>query len=121
MNTEFKPEEIKFNTLADAQARYLANETRGVYKPAKYADAKRPMERGREAVWQARLVLFVMINLAQLWILSATVEAALAREFKQLTPLIVASAVCWLIGLTIFLWWKPASRRRTSTGYVRGK
>lgn len=120
MNTEFKPD-TKFNTLEDAQARYLANDTRGVYKPANYKAGKRPMERGRTAVWQARLVLFVMINLAQLWILAATVEAALARDYKQLLPLIVASAVCWLIALTIFLWWKPASRRRTSTGYIREK
>lgn len=117
---EFKPE-TKFNALEDAQARYLANETRGVYKPANYEGGKRPMERGRTAIWQARLVLLVMINLAQLWILSAAVEAALAREFKQLTPLIISSAVCWLIALSIFLWWKPASRRRTSTGYVREK
>ena len=79
------------------------------------------MERGRTAVWQARLVLLVMINLAQLWILSAAVEAALAREFKQLLPLVVASGVCWLIALTIFLWLKPASRRRTSNGYVSEK
>jgi hypothetical protein len=79
------------------------------------------MERGRTAIFQARLVLFVMINLAQLWTLSATVEAALAREYKQLLPLVIASGVCWLIGLTIFLWWKPASRRRTSTGYLREK
>jgi len=65
------------------------------------------------------MVLLVMINVAQLWILSATVEAALAREYRQLIPLVVASAVCWAIALTIFLWWKPASRRRTSTGYIR--
>ncbi len=119
MNTESERKSAAFNTLEDAQARYLANETRGVYKPANLQEGRRPMERGRTAVWQARLVLLVMINLAQLWILSATVEAALAREYKQLLPLIVASAVCWLIALTIFLWWKPASRRRTSTGYLR--
>lgn len=113
--------DTKFNELEDAQARYLANETRGVYKPQNYRQAKRPMERGRKAVWQARLVLLVMINIAQLWVLSAAVEAALAREFKQLLPLVVASGVCWLISLTIFLWWKPASRRRTSTGYVSKK
>jgi uncharacterized protein involved in response to NO len=65
------------------------------------------------------MVLLVMINVAQLWILSATVEAALAREYRQLIPLVVASAVCWAIALTIFLWWKPVSRRRTSTGYLR--
>jgi len=119
MNTEFDPKNPAFNALADAQARYLANETRGVYKPADFQAGKRPMERGRTAIWQARLVLLVMINLAQLWILSATVEAALAHEYKQLLPLTAASAVCWLIALTIFLWWKPASRRRTSTGYIR--
>lgn len=78
--------------------------------------AFRPSERrvltgGRTAVWQARLVLLVMINIAQLWILSATIEAALAAHFRQLVPLIIASGVCWLIALTIFLWWKPAARR----------
>ncbi len=46
---------------------------------------------------------------------------ALAREFKQLLPLVISSAVCWLIALTIFLWWKPVSRRHTSSGYMRGK
>ena len=70
---------------------------------------KRLQARGRTAIWQARLVLLVMINLAQLWILSAAVEAALARQFKQLIPLVIGSGVCWLIALTIFLWWKPAS------------
>lgn len=120
-NTEFDPKNPTFNLLEDAQARYLASDTRGVYKPANLQGGKRPMERGRTAVWQARLVLLVMINLAQLWILSATVEAALAREFKQLLPLVISSAVCWVIALTIFLWWKPASRRHTSTGYMREK
>jgi hypothetical protein len=62
---------------------------------------------GRAAIWQARLVLLVMINIAQLWILSATIEAALAGHFKQLIPLVLASGVCWVIALTIFLWWKP--------------
>jgi hypothetical protein len=113
-----KPE---FNELEAAQARYLANETRGVYKPAGDNGTRRPMECGRTAVWQARLVLLVMINLAQLWILSAAVEAALAREFKQLLPLVVGSAVCWLIALSIFLWWKPASRRQPNAGYFGGK
>ncbi len=112
---------MEFNALEDAQARYLANENGGVYKPANYQGGRRPMERGRTAVWQARLALLVMINIAQLWILSAAVEAALARHFKQLLPLVVASGVCWLIALSIFLWWKPASRRRTSTGYLREK
>lgn len=81
----------------------------------------RPMERGRTAVWQARLVLLVMINIAQLWILSAAVEAALAREFRQLAPLVVASGVCWLIALSIFLWWKPAARRGANSGYLSEK
>ncbi|MDQ3711009.1 MAG: hypothetical protein M3388_02125 [Acidobacteriota bacterium] len=112
---------IKFNELEDAQAREIAGQTRGAYRAEKFQAGKRPMERGRTAVWQARLVLLVMINLAQLWILSATVEAALAREYKQLLPLIIASGVCWVIALTIFLWWKPASRRHTSTGYMRGR
>jgi len=113
--------EKEFNELTDAQARYLANESGGVYKPANYRGGTRPMERGRTAVWQARLVLLVMINLAQLWILAATIEAALAHEYKQLLPLVISSGVCFLIALSIFLWWKPASRRRTSTGYVREK
>ena len=120
-NTEFNKKNPTFNVLEDAQTRYLANDTRGVYKPANLQQGKRPMERGRTAVFQARLVLLVMINLAQLWILSAAVEAALAREFKHLLPLVVSSAVCWLIALSIFLWWKPASRRRTSTGYMSEK
>jgi hypothetical protein len=78
----------------------------------------RPLERGRTAIWQARLILMIMINLAQLWILSAAVEAALAREFKQLLPLVISSGVCWIIALTIFLWWKPA-RRRNRSGYLK--
>ena len=76
-----------------------------------YSVNNRPQPRGRTAVWQARLALLIMINLAQLWILSAAVEAALARQFNQLLPLVIASGVCWLIALTIFLWWKPAVRR----------
>ena len=75
--------------------------------------------RGRAAVSQARLILLVMINVAQLWILSATVEAALARHFSVLLPLVISSGICWLISLSLILWWRPASRRYTSTGYVR--
>jgi len=75
--------------------------------------------RGRAAVSQARLILLVMINVAQLWILAAAVEAALARHFNILVPLVVASGVCWLITLSIVLWWRPVSRRHTSTGYIR--
>ena len=73
--------------------------------------ARGPQSRGRTAVWQARLALLVMINIAQLWILSAAVNAALAHEYKQLVPLVVASGVCWLIAFSIFIWWKPASRQ----------
>lgn len=80
------------------------NQRPGVDKPR--------VARGRSAVWQARLVLLVMINIAQLWILSATVEAALAQQMNHLVPLVAASFVCWLIALTIFLWWKPAEARR---------
>lgn len=75
--------------------------------------------RGRSAVSQARVILLVMINVAQLWILAATVEAALARHYRVLVPLVVASFVCWLITLSIIFWWRPVSRRYTSTGYVR--
>ena len=88
-------------------------------KPKPDRNEHRPIEGGRTAVWQARLVMLVMINLAQLWILSATIEAALAAHYSKLIPLIIASGVCWVIALTIFLWWKPAARRATSTGYVR--
>ena len=70
----------------------------------------RLQNRGRAAIWQARLVMLIMINLAQMWILSAAIEAALANDYHQLLPLVVASAVCWLISLTIILWWKPALR-----------
>ena len=47
--------------------------------------------KGRTAVAQARLILLVMINVAQLWILAATVEAALAHRFAAL-----AAARCCL-------------------------
>jgi uncharacterized RDD family membrane protein YckC len=62
-----------------------------------------------------------MINVAQLWILSATVEAALARHYSVLLPLVIASGICWLITLSIIFWWRPVSRRYTSTGYIRHK
>jgi hypothetical protein len=109
----------KFNELSDQQARQTAFNAYGPDNPSAYPGAHRPAERGRTAVWQARLVLLVMINIAQLWILSATIEAALAHEYGHLLPLVIASAVCWVIALTIFLWWKPASPRRTSSGYLR--
>jgi len=75
--------------------------------------------RGRTAVAQARLMLLIMINAAQLWILAATVEAALARHFSTLLPLIVASGICFAVTLTIIFWWRPASRRYTSSGYLK--
>ena len=74
---------------------------------------------GHTAVWQARLIMLVMINIAQLWILAATVEAALARRYSVLLPLVISSAVCFAITLSIIKWWRPASRRKTSSGYVR--
>lgn len=72
--------------------------------------------KGRTAVTQAKLALLVMINFAQLWILSATVEAALAKHYKELTPLIIASGVCWLVSVTIVLWWKPTISKRQTIG-----
>ena len=77
------------------------------------ANVKKSMRptRGLIAIFQAKLILMVMINLAQLWILAATVEAALARHYKELLPLVVASGVCWLISLSIIFWWKPIDRR----------
>ena len=83
------------------------------------AARRRVPTRGRTAVWQARLVLLVMINIAQLWILSATIEAALAGHFKQLVPLVIGSGVCWIIALTIYLWWKPAIHRPQTRGPAR--
>jgi hypothetical protein len=74
---------------------------------------------GHAAVWQARLIMLVMINVAQLWILAATVDAALAGRYSVLLPLVVASGVCFVITLSIIKWWRPTSGRKTSTGYVR--
>src|SRR5438876_6608897 len=36
----------------------------------------RKSKTGHAAVWQARLIMLVMINIAQLWILAATIDAA---------------------------------------------
>ncbi len=80
---------------------------------------KRPSERHHVAVWQARLIMLVMINIAQLWILAATVDAALARHYAVLLPLVIASGVCFLITVSILRWWRPVSRRKTSSGYIR--
>jgi hypothetical protein len=81
--------------------------------------ANRRSKSGQAAVWQARLIMLVMINIAQLWILAATVDAALARHYTVLIPLVVASGVCFVITLSIIKWWRPASQKKTSTGYVR--
>jgi hypothetical protein len=83
------------------------------------ADMKTRSNAGQAAVWQARLIMLVMINIAQLWILAATVEAALARHYSVLLPLVVASGVCFAITLSIIKWWRPTSQKKTSTGYVR--
>src|SRR5687768_12129738 len=74
---------------------------------------------GHAAVWKARLIMLVMINVAQLWILAATVDAALASHYSVLIPLVVASGICFLITLSIIRWWRPTSSKRTSTGYIR--
>ena len=83
------------------------------------ADLKTRSKSGQTAVWQARLMMLVMINIAQLWILAATVDAALARHYSVLLPLVIASGVCFVITLSIIKWWRPTSRKKTSTGYVR--
>ncbi|HEY8225493.1 MAG TPA: hypothetical protein VIG25_09465 [Pyrinomonadaceae bacterium] len=75
--------------------------------------------KGRTAVAQARLILLVMVNVAQLWILAATVEAALAHRFSALLPLVVASGICFVVTLTLIFWWRPASRSFTSSGYLK--
>ena len=85
------------------------------------AGNKRGSNAGNAAVWQARLIMLVMINIAQLWILAATVDAALARHYSVLIPLVVASGACFLITLSIIRWWRPTSREKTSSGYVRGQ
>ncbi|HEU0252786.1 MAG TPA: DUF6755 family protein [Pyrinomonadaceae bacterium] len=74
---------------------------------------------GSAAVWQARLIMLVMINIAQLWILAATIDAALAHHYSVLLPLVIASGICLLITISIIRWWRPTSSKHTSTGYVR--
>lgn len=66
-------------------------------------------------------MMLLMVNIAQLWILAATVDAALARHFSVLIPLVVASGVCFVITLSIIRWWRPTSKKKTSSGYVRDK
>ncbi|HKG46721.1 MAG TPA: DUF6755 family protein [Pyrinomonadaceae bacterium] len=82
-------------------------------------ERKQRTKPGSAAVWQARLIMLIMINVAQLWILAATVDAALARHLSVLIPLVIASGICFLITLSIIRWWRPASRKKTSSGYVR--
>lgn len=76
----------------------------------KEVDYEHRSRRGKKAIWQAKLMLLIMINLAQLWILSATIDAALAEEYKQLMPLVTSSIICWVISLTIIFWWRPAAK-----------
>ena len=110
---------VPFNASEDEQARRRARETQTAYPSGEARAGRRRAGRGRTAVEQARLVMLVMVNVAQLWILAATVEAALARSYGELLPLVVASGLCWLVSLSLILWWRPASRRHTSTGYIR--
>ena len=74
--------------------------------------ANRRSRSGQAAVWQARLIMLVMINIAQLWILAATVEAALARHYSVLLPLVIASGACFVITLSIIKWWRPTLRKK---------
>ncbi len=104
--------DTRFNTEEDFHARRRAKE-------GQTARFVHNAGRERAAVWQARLIMLVMINVAQLWILSATVEAALASHYAVLLPLVISSGVCFLIALSILLWWRPVSGKRTSTGYIR--
>src|SRR5215475_277108 len=83
------------------------------------AEMKTRSTAGQAAVWQARLIMLVMINIAQLWILAATVDAALAHHYSVLLPLVVASGVCFVVTISIIKWWRPTSRKKTSSGYVR--
>ena len=110
---------LRLKAGEDRRTRQRAREAQTIYPAGEAAAGRRHTGRGLAAVNQARLVLLVMLNVAQLWILAATVEAALAHHYRQLLPLVAASAVCWMIALSIILWWRPASRRYTSTGYVR--
>jgi hypothetical protein len=112
---------VPFNAGEDSQARLRARQSQTVYPITEAHSGRSRSARGRTALEQARLILLVMLNVAQLWILAATLEAALAHNYKKLWPLATASGVCWLISLSIILWWKPASGRYTSTGYIREK
>lgn len=110
---------VPFNVREDTAAQKRARATQERYPVSEAPAGRSRRDRGRTAVEQARLIMLVMINVAQLWILAATVEAALAHNYGDLLPLIIASGICWLISISIILWWRPASRRHTSTGYIR--
>jgi len=110
-----------FNAAEDRRARRKVREFKQAYPLAETQAGRRRLGRGTTAVEQARLIMLVMINVAQLWILAATVEAALAGHYGQLAPLVIASGVCWVIVISIMSWWRPASRRHTSTGYLRDR
>jgi len=88
-------------------------------KPRLNRSSRNLAGKGRTAVAQARLILLAMINVAQLWVLAATVEAALAQRFSALLPLVIASGICFVVSLTLIFWWRPASRRFTSSGYLK--
>jgi hypothetical protein len=62
---------------------------------------RRFASKGRAAVAQARLILLIMINVAQLRILAATIEAAVGHRLNALLPLVVASGICFVFTLTI--------------------
>src|SRR5829696_2137046 len=76
-----------FNVGEDAQARIRARVSQTIYPASESHADRRPTPRGRAALEQARLIMLVMINVAQLWILAATVEASLARNYQELWPL----------------------------------
>src|SRR5688572_3198414 len=116
--SRLKCETDKSGRSAEARRRRkMEDEVRVTQASAPVTD--RQAKAGNAAVWQARLIMLVMINVAQLWILAATVEAALARHYSVLLPLVVASGICFLITLSIIKWWRPTSRKKTSSGYVR--
>ncbi|KXK06986.1 MAG: hypothetical protein UZ17_ACD001000303 [Acidobacteria bacterium OLB17] len=89
-------------------------------KSVGFSEPNRPISRGRRSVAQARLALLVMINIAQMWILAAAVEAGLAHELDHLLPLSLASGICLVISLTIFYWWKPVGLAKRSINEPKG-
>ena len=110
---------VPFKAREDAHVGRRALEAQTGYSGEEAQGKRRRTGRGRAAVEQARLILLAMLNVAQLWILAATVESGLAHSYRKLLPLVIASGVCWIVALSIILWWRPASRRFTSSGYVR--